>query len=173
MRSAGHVPGAALGGCCSFAQSRLTLCSSLDCSRQAPLSTGFPRRKYWSGLPFPYPGDLPNQGIEPVSPALQGDSLPPSLLELYIQTSHPPYEVETYNPISLIRIRANKWSHACEMAEPRVQIQQFASRDHYPATKDILEIQPHTFIGTLDVQGMSTLRSQGTKTQHGFALCSP
>ena len=37
---------------------------------------GFPRQKYWSGLPFPYAGDLPNQGIEPVSPAWQGDSLP-------------------------------------------------------------------------------------------------
>ena len=39
-------------------------------TRQAPLSMGFPRQKYWSGLPFPSPGDLPNPGIEPVSPAL-------------------------------------------------------------------------------------------------------
>ena len=37
---------------------------------QAPLSIGFPRQKYWSGLPFPSPGDLPNPGIEPTSPAL-------------------------------------------------------------------------------------------------------
>ena len=41
-------------------------------ARQAPLSTGFPRREYWSGLPFPSPGDLPYPGIEPVSPALAG-----------------------------------------------------------------------------------------------------
>ena len=46
---------------------------------QAPLSTGFFRKEYWSGLPFPPPRDLPNAGIEPVSlmsPALQADSLP-------------------------------------------------------------------------------------------------
>ena len=43
---------------------------------QAPLSMGFSRRKYWSGLPHPPPGDLPNPGIEPRSPALQAHSLP-------------------------------------------------------------------------------------------------
>ena len=42
---------------------------------QAPLSMGFSRQEYWSGLPFPSPGDLPNPGIEPGSPALQADSL--------------------------------------------------------------------------------------------------
>ena len=42
---------------------------------QAPLPTGFSRYEYWSGLPFPSPGDLPNSGIEPGSPALQADSL--------------------------------------------------------------------------------------------------
>ena len=36
----------------------------------------FSRPEYWSGWPFPSPGDLPNPGIEPRSPALQGDSLP-------------------------------------------------------------------------------------------------
>ena len=43
---------------------------------QAPPSMGFSRQEYWSGLPFPSPGDLPNPGIEPRSPALQADSLP-------------------------------------------------------------------------------------------------
>ena len=37
---------------------------------------GFSRLEYWSGSPFPSPGDLPNPGIEPRSPALQADSLP-------------------------------------------------------------------------------------------------
>ena len=45
-------------------------------SYQAPLSMGFSRQEYWSGLPFPSPGYLPNPGIEPWSPALQADSLP-------------------------------------------------------------------------------------------------
>ena len=42
---------------------------------QAPPSMGFSRQEYWSGLPFPSPGDLPNSGIEPWSPALQPDAL--------------------------------------------------------------------------------------------------
>ena len=45
-------------------------------ARQAPLSMGFSRQEYWSGLPFPSPEDLPNPGIKPGSPALQADSLP-------------------------------------------------------------------------------------------------
>ena len=42
---------------------------------QAPPSMGFSRQQYWSGLPFPSPGDLPDPGIEPGSPALQADAL--------------------------------------------------------------------------------------------------
>ena len=44
-------------------------------ARQAPLSMEFSRQEYWSGQPFPSPGDLPDPGIEPRSPALQADSL--------------------------------------------------------------------------------------------------
>ena len=44
-------------------------------AHQAPPSMGFPRQEYWSGLPFPSPGDIPNPGIEPRSPALQADTL--------------------------------------------------------------------------------------------------
>ena len=40
-------------------------------AHQAPPSMGFPRQEYWSGLPFPSPGDLPNPGMEPWSPALR------------------------------------------------------------------------------------------------------
>ena len=41
-------------------------------ARQSPLSMEFSRQEYWSGLPFPSPGDLPNPGIKPGSPALVG-----------------------------------------------------------------------------------------------------
>ena len=44
-------------------------------AHQAPPSTGFSRQEYWSGLPFPSPGDLPDPGTEPRSPALQADAL--------------------------------------------------------------------------------------------------
>ena len=53
---------------------------------------GFPKQEYWSGLPFPSPGDPPDPGIEPRSPALQADSLPfelqESLYSIPIATTH-------------------------------------------------------------------------------------
>ena len=51
------------------------LCDRMTIARQAPLSMGFSRQEYWSGLPFPTPGDLPNPEVEPaslMSPALAG-----------------------------------------------------------------------------------------------------
>ena len=54
-------------------QSCLTLCDPMDHgARQAPLSMGFSGQEYWSGLPVPPAGDLPDPGIEPASPALAG-----------------------------------------------------------------------------------------------------
>ena len=49
-----------------------TLVTPWTVACQAPLSMGFSRQEYWRGLPFPSPGDLPNLGIEPTSPALAG-----------------------------------------------------------------------------------------------------
>ena len=60
------------------AQSCPTLCYPMD-SHQAPLSMGLSRQEYWSGLPLPSPGDLPNPGTEPRSPALQADALTSAL----------------------------------------------------------------------------------------------
>ena len=57
----------------------------------APLSMGFSRQEYWSGLPFPPPEDLLEPGIEPGSPALQADSLPTELQgnpHVYTQVSY-------------------------------------------------------------------------------------
>ena len=56
--------------CCSVAKSGPTLATpwAVDC--QAPPFRGFPRQEYWSRLPFPSPGDLPDPGTEPKSPAL-------------------------------------------------------------------------------------------------------
>ena len=48
-------------------QSCLTLCDPRDCSRQAPLPTGFSRKEHWRGLPCPPPGGLPDPGLEPAS----------------------------------------------------------------------------------------------------------
>ena len=60
-------------------KSCLTLVTRWTVAHQAPLSMGFSRQEYWSGLPFPSPGNLPSLGNELRSPALQADSLPPEL----------------------------------------------------------------------------------------------
>ena len=67
------------GGGGAVAKSCPTLVTPRTVARQAPLSTGFSRQEYWSGLPFPSPGDRPDPGIEPRSLALQADSLPTEL----------------------------------------------------------------------------------------------
>ena len=59
--------------CCLVTKLCPTLCKPRDCiACQAPLTMGFLRQKYWSVLPFPSPGDLPDLGIKPTSPALAG-----------------------------------------------------------------------------------------------------
>ena len=53
---------------------------------QSPQSMEFSRQEYWSGLPLPSPGDLPDPGIEPWSPALQADALPSEPQGRYIRS---------------------------------------------------------------------------------------
>ena len=69
-----------------------TLCNPVDCS-QAPLPMRFSRQKYWSMLPRPPPGDLPNPGIEPtsvVSPALSGRFVTTGATWTHLETPGPP-----------------------------------------------------------------------------------
>ena len=54
------------------AQSCLALCNPVDCSLSAFSVMGLSKQEYWSGLPCPPPGDLPDPGIKPASPALAG-----------------------------------------------------------------------------------------------------
>ena len=77
---------------------------------QVPLSMGFSRQEYWSGLPFPSLGDLPNPGIEPWSPALQADALP----------SEPPTPracvglvIVVVQSLSCVQLFATTWIAAC------------------------------------------------------------
>ena len=77
-------------------------CAAFSCVRlfatpgtvacQAPLSMGFSRQEYWSGLPFPSPGDLPDTGIKPGSPALHVEALPFEL----------PGNPKTYTNVTLV-----------------------------------------------------------------------
>ena len=63
--------------CCLVDKLCMTLLQPIDyrLARQAPITLGFPSQEYWSELPFPSPGDLPDPGIEHVIPELQMDSL--------------------------------------------------------------------------------------------------
>ena len=71
-----------------------TLVTQLSIVFQAPLSMGFPRQESWSGLPFPSPGDLPDPGIDPMSLALQDDSLPLSSREAILAVACQIYQNE-------------------------------------------------------------------------------
>ena len=71
---------------------------------QAPLPMGFHRQEYWTGLPFPSPGDLPNPGIKLGSPALQADSL----------LNEPPRKPKTSNLfVALVEINTNIYIYIC------------------------------------------------------------
>ena len=76
---------------CTCLLSHVRLCvTPWTIAHQAPLSVEFSRQEYWSGLPFPSPGDLPDPGIEPGSPVLQANSLPSEppgkLIHLYAES---------------------------------------------------------------------------------------
>ena len=75
-------------------KSYLTLATQWTIAPQVPLSTGFSRQEYWSGLPFSSPGDLPDPGIEPGSPAVQADSFLTELPQIAdTQYVHPTCQV--------------------------------------------------------------------------------
>ena len=90
--------------CFSRVQLSVTLWTA---AQQAPLSMGFSRQEYWSGLPCPPPEDLPDTGTEPASPALQVDSLPteppgkpsitrqPSTIRIYLLQTGNGFEVQS------------------------------------------------------------------------------
>ena len=59
-----------------FCEKRYKLIRYRTAACSPPLSMEFSKQEYWSELPFPSPGDLPDSGIEPVSPTLQADALP-------------------------------------------------------------------------------------------------
>ena len=82
--------------------SRVQLCNPVDCS--PPVSMGFSRQEYWSGLPFPSPGDLPNAGIETGAPALQADGSSSEPVEIHFLscTSHP---VPHMRPVAAIPVK--------------------------------------------------------------------
>ena len=87
---------------------------------QAPPSMGFSRQKYWSGVPFPFPGDLPDPGIEPWSPAFQADTLtsePPGKSWVAISFSSAWNWKVKVKSLSRVRLFATPWT-AAHQASP-------------------------------------------------------
>ena len=84
-------------------QSCPTLMTPWSAAHQAPPSMGFSRQEYWSGVPLPSPGDLPDPGIEPRSSASQADTLP----------SEPPgfFAVFPYSPLGVCRFCSDNLYH--------------------------------------------------------------
>ena len=74
-------------------------------AHQAPLPMEFSRQEYWSGLPFPSPGDLPHLGIKPCSPAFQADSLP---------SESPGKPSSVQFSYSVVSDSATPWTIACQ-----------------------------------------------------------
>ena len=93
--------------------SRVRLFATLwTVAHQAPLSMGFPKQEYWSGLPFPSPGDLPNLKIKLTSlesPALAGESLPLNRLGCPFLDI-----VVAVQLLSYVRLLATTWTAACQ-----------------------------------------------------------
>ena len=84
------------------------LLDPMDCSSPGtvtPLSMEFSRQEYWSGLPCPSPGDLPDLGIEPGSPSLQANSL-------MSESPGRPLKTPGYPLISHIYLPSNLWHHS-------------------------------------------------------------
>ena len=75
---------------CSVAQFCPTLGDPMDCSPSGSSVWRFSRQEYWSGLPFPSLGDLPNPGFEPASPALAGEFFTTEPPEKPLQSSRKP-----------------------------------------------------------------------------------
>ena len=74
-------------------------------THQAPLSLGFPRQEYWSWLPFPSPGYLPDTGFEPMSAAWQADSLPGKPVSRSIRKTK---NIQTLNIICIVTSLSKK-----------------------------------------------------------------
>ena len=107
--------------------------TSWTAAHQSPLSMEFSRQEYWSGLPFPSPGDLPNSGIETGPPALQTDCLPTEppgkvVLCLVVQSGlfATPWTVARQAPLSMgiLQARILEWvamPPPGDLANPRIE----------------------------------------------------
>ena len=116
--------------CYAKSLSHVRLCATpWTVARQAPLSIGVSRQEYWSGLPFPSPGDLPNPGIEPQSPTLQADVL----------TSEPPGKPKGLVPLCFAHARTHARTHTQSCPRLCDPVEEFCrpDRSFLPSAADL------------------------------------
>ena len=125
--------------CCSVYQSCLILLQPHAVARQAPLSMGFCRQEYWSGLPFPTPGDLPNPEIKPASPVLPvlpAESLlaePPGKPRSFLCTHKKKMHVQ-----SCLTLCDPPWTVACQAAvSMEISRQEYWRGLSFPTPRDL------------------------------------
>ena len=100
-------------------QSCPILCNPMDCvAYQAALSIGFSRQGYWSGLPFPSPGDLLNLGVNPGSPTLQAVALP----------SEPPEMLSVAEGVGSIPVQGAKIPHASQPKNQSIKQKKYCNK---------------------------------------------
>ncbi|KAI4548985.1 hypothetical protein MG293_001315 [Ovis ammon polii] len=118
---------------------------------QAPPSMGFSRQAYWSGLPFPSPGDLPDPGIEPGSPTLEADALnsePPGK-PMYLGPQN--FRLQHYFPVSTDFTKMpSQMEHAMETM--MFTFHKFAGDKGYLTKEDLRVLMEKEFPGFLENQ---------------------
>ena len=119
-----------------------SLCDPRDCRPPAPLSMDLSGQEFWNGSPLPSPGDLPDPGIEPGSPALQADSLP----------SEPPGK--------LVRV-VRTW-----LVPPSWELDPLQGRDHpppYPEAAPVPSLDLRRTLGSNQEESGYWIISQGSQ----------
>ena len=109
---------------------------------QTPLSMGFPRQEYWSGLSFPSPEDLPDSGIEPESPALAGRffiTKPPE--KLYLFKNHHNNSVRLSPPLHRL-FKVTNWSKVTQLSSTENHDQNMAHSSQSQNFSIILTMTP-------------------------------
>ena len=131
--------------CCSVAQSCLTLATPQTVTHHAPLSLVFPRQEYWSRLPFPTPGDLPDPEIEPESPVAH--ALPGGFF-----TTEPPGKpvdsVAVVQSLSRVQFFSPPWNAAHQVSLSFTifrSLLKLMSTDAVQPSHPLLSPSPHAF----------------------------
>ena len=129
--------------------------NSWTVAHQVPLSIEFSRLEYWSGLPFPSPGDFAHPGIEPGSPELQADSLPselPRKLFKKKKSKYYPYQrtLQDFKIGTILRVKGAMVTKLCQTIKDKLGLPQ--------ANPDTLLIPSHSGSHSSEVTAFNSIK---------------